>query len=70
MKPNNPERVTRRFQELVLRATARAAREEQAHLATLRPSRAERAEARRRRTAPRLVVVALSQRGAEDEDVP
>jgi hypothetical protein len=37
MTPDDPPAVTRRFAELVLRAQARAAREDAEHLARLKP---------------------------------
>jgi hypothetical protein len=47
VKPSDPDAVHRRFLELVIRATARAAREDREHLDRLRPARPER-----RRTPP------------------
>jgi hypothetical protein len=42
MRPADPEAAAARFAELVLRATARAAREQREHLARLRPTKAEK----------------------------
>jgi hypothetical protein len=45
LKPADPQAVRQRFLELVIRATARAAREEREHLERLRPAPVPRSRA-------------------------
>jgi rubrerythrin len=66
MRPADPEAAAARFAELVLRATARAAREQREHLARLRPTKAERAAARRRSVEASRAAAGLSRRDDEE----